>query len=77
MSSSTNTSEYDVAIIGAGFAGLYALHKLRDNKSYRDSISTNPNFPNVETNTVGNGSYLANLWKDGEVFNLQLLPSAF
>jgi len=26
----TNTSEFDVAIIGAGFAGLYSLHKLRD-----------------------------------------------
>ena len=25
-----NTSEFDVAIIGAGFAGLYSLHKLRD-----------------------------------------------
>ena len=30
MTQHNATSEVDVAIIGAGFAGLYALHKLRD-----------------------------------------------
>lgn len=30
MESSTERFEVDVAIVGAGFAGLYAIHKLRD-----------------------------------------------
>ncbi len=30
MSSGEQVAKYDVAIIGAGFAGLYALHKFRD-----------------------------------------------
>jgi len=29
MDSSTNSSHYDVVIVGAGFAGLYMLHRLR------------------------------------------------
>ena len=29
MDSSTNSSHYDVVIIGAGFSGLYMLHRLR------------------------------------------------
>ena len=29
MDSSTNSSHYDVDIVGAGFAGLYMLHRLR------------------------------------------------
>ena len=29
MDSSTNSSHYDIVIVGAGFAGLYMLHRLR------------------------------------------------
>ncbi|MEZ5263754.1 MAG: NAD(P)-binding protein [Acidimicrobiales bacterium] len=28
--SDTQTPQYDAIVIGAGFAGLYALHRLRD-----------------------------------------------
>ncbi|UTT50068.1 flavin-containing monooxygenase [Rhodococcus gordoniae] len=30
MTTSSNTPDTDVVVVGAGFAGLYALHKLRD-----------------------------------------------
>ncbi|MCX5042364.1 NAD(P)/FAD-dependent oxidoreductase [Aldersonia sp. NBC_00410] len=32
---STSTADYDAIVIGAGFAGLYALHKLRDQMGLR------------------------------------------
>ena len=31
---STRTSEFDVIVIGAGFAGLAALHRLRERMGY-------------------------------------------
>lgn len=41
------------------------LSKLRTDKSYREGISTDENFPNTETNTFGNGAYAVKLWNNG------------